>query len=1039
MGKKTITLRPASKVFFGALVAAVAFSAFSQPVLASENTAGVSVAAAQQNEGRKLSGTVIDHKTREQLYGVSVAVWQNGKLVTGAATGFDGEFSLNVPSGNFEVRVSYIGYKQVIIKSGNIKKWDGVEIVLAEDANQLETLVVNGFFAKDKNSFTGSVTQIKGDELKSVTGVNIVAAIASLTPGMQLVENTMQGSNPNHVPELVMRGMSSFSNEGQSVNQPTIILDGTEISMQELYDLDMNEVESINVLKDASATALYGSKAANGVIVITRKPIKESTLRVSYNFTGQVQIPKLGDYDVLNAMDKLRYEKMAGLYDGKGAINSETGLPVQYELDALYNERYKVVKAGQNSDWLSQPARNSFSHDHSLRVYGGASNLRYELTGRFADTRGVMKDDYRKRYNLGFKLDYFLKNSLQISNRTTYQEVETQDSPYGTFSQYVQMNPYDKMYNSDGTANSNLAWDLDNPLYEAQLGSYNRDGMRTFSNSTDVRWDINNMFRLSGHFNISSEMGWGDVFISPKSRTFKNETDLSKKGSLTKNTTKGVTYNGNIVGTFNKMFRDESLVSLAAGWEINHSESRNEYLQAIGFFNDKLSFIGNAAGYPASSTPYGDQAESSDVGVFLNGSFSYRNRYYIDGTWRMTGSSQFGANHRYGHFWSGGAGWNILNEDFMAAWIDKIDLFKIRASMGYTGKVSFSPFQAMTMYQYKNTYEYKNGIGAIPVTIGNVDLTWERTMNYNVGLDFSMFGRRLNVVVDAYIRNTTDLLLDKSKAPSTGVTTATSNLGEMQNKGIELQVDGYIFRNKDFYWKLGTMGYMNRNKITKINKALEELNKENEAYSDMSLTPLAQYAEGESVTALKLVRSAGIDPATGKEIYIKRNGEKTFEYDPADKVYIGDTEPRYTGSLNTGLYWKGFSLYALFNFRLGAWVYNTTRVTKVEGSDPKMNADQRVFNDRWKQPGDVAMYKDIADSSRPKQTDRFAEEENTLSLGTLNLSYEFDENICKKLYLRNLRAGINFTDLFRLSTVKIERGTSYLYSKGFEIFVSATF
>ena len=487
------------------------------------------------------------------------------------------------------------------------------------------------------------------------------------------------------------------------------------------------------------------------------------------------------------------------------------------------------------------------------------------------------------------------------------------------------------------------------------------------------------------------------------------------------------------------MFRDESLVSTAAGWEINHSESKNENMQAIGFFNDKLSFIGNAAGYPTANTPYGNQAETSDVGVFLNGSYSYRNRYYIDGTWRMTGSSQFGANNRYGHFWSGGAGWNILNEDFMAAWIDKIDLFKVRASMGYTGKVSFSPFQAMTMYQYANTYEYKNGIGAVPVTIANVDLTWERTMNYNVGLDFSMFGRRLNVVVDAYIRNTTDLLLDKSKAPSTGVTTATSNLGEMQNKGIEFQVDGYIFRNQDFYWKLGTMGYLNRNKITKINKALEEINKQNEAYSGMSLAPLAQYAEGESVTALKLVRSAGIDPATGQEIYIKRNGEKTFEYDPADKVYIGDTEPRYTGSFNTGLYWKGFNLYALFNFRLGAWVYNTTRVTKVEGSNPKMNADQRVFDDRWKQPGDVAMYKDIADSSRPKQTDRFAEEENTLSLGTLNLSYEFNEDLCKKLYLRTLRAGVNFTDLFRLSTVKIERGTSYLYSKGFEVYVSATF
>ncbi len=1038
MAIKRTNISPAAKRFFGALVTVTAFAAaLPLSAAATEGDSGVEVPAQQAEVNRKLTGTVVDKKTKELLYGVNVAVWQNGKLVTGVATGLEGEFAINAPSGKFELHISYIGFKTIVIASSDLNKDTGIEIVMSEDDNTLEQTVVTGFFAKNKSTFTGAVTQIKGEDLKMVTGVNVINAIAALTPGMQLVENTAMGSNPNHVPELVMRGMSSFSNEGQQVNQPTIILDGTEITMQELYDLDMNEIDQINVLKDASATALYGSKAANGVIVITRKPIKESTLRVAYNFTGNVQTPKLDDYNVLNAREKLEYERLAGLYDAKGAIDAVTGLPVQYEYDKLYNERYKAIAAGQNSDWLSQPARTSFSQDHSLRVYGGATNLRYELTGRFADTKGVMKDDYRKRYSLGFKLDYFINNKIQISNRTTYQEVKSQDSPYGSFSQYVLMNPYERMYNADGSANTDLAWDADNPLYEAQLGSFDRDGSRSFSNSTDLRWDINNMFRISGHFNLSSTAGWADVFLSPKSRQFKDEEDLSKRGSFDKSNSKGLSYNGNIVATFNKMFRDESLISVTTGWEINHSENSAEHWRAIGFFNDELSFIGNAASYPESSKPYGSLYETSDVGLFITGNYSYRNRYFVDGTWRMTGSSQFGANNRYGHFWSAGAGWNILNEKFMDAWRNKIDLFKLRGSMGFTGKVSFSPFQAITMYQYMSDYEYMNGIGAIPVTIGNVDLTWERTMNYNVGIDFSMFGRRLNVVVDAYIRNTTDLLLDKSKAPSTGVTQATSNLGELQNKGLEFQVDGYVFRNKDLSWKLGTTGYMNRNKITKINKALEEINKENEQIS--SLKPLAQYAEGESVTALKLVRSAGIDPATGQEVYIKRNGEKTFEYDPADKVLIGDTEPKYTGTFNTSLYYKGFSVYALFSFRLGAWVYNTTRVSKVEGADPKENADQRVFDDRWKNPGDVAMYKDIADTSMPKQTDRFAEEENTLSFATLNLSYEFDKDVCKKLHLRNLRAGVNFTDIFRLSTVKIERGTEYLYSKGFEIFVNATF
>ena len=998
----------------------------------------VGVAGKMSDEkGTRIYGVVVEKKTGSVLAGASVALWKGDKMLTGTVTDVDGVFSIITTEKDFEVQVSFVGYNTIRFSSSS-RKLSGMKIELVEDSHALGDVVITGLVTKNKETFTGSATEISALELKQVSGTNLIGAIAALTPGMSMVQNTTQGSNPNNLPELVLRGMSSFSNQGQQVNQPTIILDGTEISMQELYDLDINEIEKITVLKDASATALYGSKAANGVIVITRKPILESKLRVQYNFAGNLQFPMLDDYDVLNAAEKLEYERLAGLYTAGSGINQETGMPSQYDYDKLYNEKYKAIMAGQNSDWLSQPARTAFSHDHSLRVYGGANNMRYELTGRIGDTKGVMKGDYRKRYSIGFKLDYFINNAITISNRTTYQEIDVKNTPYGSFSQYVKMNPYDKMYNDDGSVNTNLSWDINNPLYEASLGSFSKSGSRSFSNTTDFRWDISKMFLLTGHFNISTDSEFGDIFTSPKSLVYKNVTDLSKKGQYTKSTSDGASYNGNVVATFNKFFDDESLVSLSAGWEINHAESTSETTQVIGFYNDNLSFIGSAAGYPTDITPYGSLSETADVGVFTTGNFSYRNRYFVDATWRMTGSSQFGENNRFGHFWSGGLGWNVLNESFMKNVKKHFDLFKLRGSLGYTGKVSFSPFQAMTMYSYLNTYEYKNGIGAVPLTIGNVDLAWERTMNYNIGLDFSMFDRRLNLVVDAYIRNTTDLLLDKAKAPSTGVTTAKGNLGEMQNRGVEFQLDGYIFRTNDFYWRLGTTGYMNRNKITQINKALEEINKDNQENAGLYDYPLPQYAEGESVTALKLVRSAGIDPATGKEVYIKRNGERTFVYDPADKVLIGDTEPKYTGTFSTNIYWKGFSLYALFNFRLGAWVYNTTRSTKVEGADPRYNADQRVFDDRWKKPGDIATYKDIANTSTPKQTDRFAEEENTLTLGSLNLSYEFSDKVCRKLHLRNLRTGINFTDILRLSSVKIERGTDYLYSQGFEFYLNVT-
>ncbi|MCF0183754.1 MAG: SusC/RagA family TonB-linked outer membrane protein [Bacteroidaceae bacterium] len=982
-------------------------------------------------------GVVKDKSSGETLIGVNVSLWQDGAMVRGTTTDGDGRYKLETPAeDNFQLRLSYIGYKQVILRRKDIKP--GQTVRMEEDSKEMGQVVVNGYFAKNKTSYTGAVQQITGDELRMVSATNIMTAIASLTPGMEKMVDNAAGSNPNHVPELVLRGMSSFSNDGQQVNQPTIILDGREISMQDLYDLDINEVDNINVLKDAAATALYGAKAANGVIVITRKPVMEGAPRVQYNLTGNVQFPVLSDYHLLSAADKLEYERLAGLYTAaSGAMDAETGLPMQYTLDQLYNERYQTIRRGQNTDWLSQPVRTAFTHDHSIRVYGGSGRIRYELTGRYGSTKGVMRDDYRTRYGIGFNLDYTISDRLRISNRLTYSEVSAKDSPYGSFAQYALMNPYDAIYKADGSLNNDLAWDLANPLYEASLGSYDKNGTTALANSTDFRWQIARDWRLTGQLDLRSNTGWSESFKSPQSNEFKYETDLTQKGYRAQSNLRGSSIGAKIMGAYNHIFADNSLVSVNAGWEINHSKSKNERTMFYGFFNDQLSSLDYAASTKATK-PSGGESETADVGFFVNGAGTWRNRYLLDFTWRMTGSSQFGANERFGHFWAAGAGWNINKEPFMQSVADKIDILKLRGSVGYTGKVSFSPFQAVTMYEYKSDYEYRNGIGAVPKTIGNTDLRWERTMSWDGGIDVSLFDRRVNFVFDIYLKQTKDLLLDKSKAPSTGVTSAKENIGELQNWGFEYQLDFYPIRTRDLYWKVGVMGYINRNKITKMSNALKELNERNRENQSSYLRPLAQYAEGESLTALKLVRSAGIDPATGREIYIKRDGSLTFTYDVSDKVYIGDTQPAFTGAVSTNLFWKGFSLYALFNVRYGAWMYNLTRVTKVEGSNPKQNADQRVFDSRWKQPGDVTMYKNIADSSRPQQTDRFAEQENTLTLQTLNLSYQFGENICKRIHVRNLRVGINFTDLFRISTVKTERGTDYPYSQGFEFNLGVT-
>ena len=485
-------------------------------------------AAPQVPQVVKVRGHVIDAKTGQPMPGVTVVAMDGGGAVTGAATDADGLFTVNLPEDIRELTFTFVGYKSVTLPVQTDKE---MTVRLEEEVAEMDEVVVNGYFTKSKNSYTGAVKTITNDQLKSVSNTNIIAAISALTPGLNLVERSDLGSNPNRVPELLLRGMSSFSSGTRVVNQPTIMLDGVEISMEELYDLDMNEIENITVLKDASATALYGSRAANGVIVIERKKLAEGNIRVNYNLTGNVQFPYLKDYDLLNAREKLEYEKLSGLYtpeqDRWGSVDMDKE---QYRLDQLYNERYKEVARGVDSDWLSQPARTAFSHDHSLRIYGGASNIRYELSGRFNNTQGVMKDDYRRRYALGFKLEYHLPNQLTFSNRTNYNETDTKDTPYGSFRNWIDQNPYDRIYDEYGNPNRNLSWDNWNPMIDAKLGNFTLNSNKSITNTTDIRWDINDLFRITGNFNIAVSEGNGEKYISPDSKAFKDETDITKKG-----------------------------------------------------------------------------------------------------------------------------------------------------------------------------------------------------------------------------------------------------------------------------------------------------------------------------------------------------------------------------------------------------------------------------------------------------------------------------------------------------------------------------
>ena len=374
---------------------------------------------------------------------------------------------------------------------------------------------------------------------------------------------------------------------------------------------------------------------------------------------------------------------------------------------------------------------------------------------------------------------------------------------------------------------------------------------------------------------------------------------------------------------------------------------------------------------------------------------------------------------------------------------------RLRGSYGYTGSVKFSSYQAVTTYKYNSDYLSYTGVGAIPMGMANPDLKWQTTKKLNVGITSSLFGDRLNVNFDVYNEKTTDMLIDRSLPPSSGTTSVKANHGSQTSNGIEFSLWGKIIKTRDWEWSLSVNGLHSKTTINNISDAMKRMNEQNASgftSSDgstniASSSPLFQYREGESPSAIYAVRSAGIDPATGNEIFIKKDGSYTYKYDSKDQVSCGDTNPTLQGSISSMLQYKNFSLTASFSYRFGGEMYNSTRALKVENVNPRKNCDVRAFTDRWTNVGDVKPYIDIAKATGNTSvyTDRFVEKDDELWLSSLYLQYNVPMTFLKKLHIQKMYLGIGTEDLFRITSAKYERGTSYPFSRSINMSASLTF
>ncbi len=976
---------------------------------------------------RHITGTVTDI-AGVPVAGAGIIAYGDKGRTYGTTADADGKFALDLPPGIESFKAVMLGYSDETVRiNAEPTKYD---IILKERTETVSDVVVTGYVDKKKESYTGALTVIKREQIEKLTHSNVLNIIQLQAPGFELKDDIQNGSNPNKVPDMVLRGRSSFI-EGDQTNVPLFILDGTEVDISYIFDMPAEDIESISVLKDASATSFYGSKAANGVIVITSRPTQSGRLQVSYTGNVQMSVPDLSDYRLLNAADKLEYERQAGIY-GNFTGSSSTDLAWQ----KIYYEKLDRVNAGVDTDWKRMALRTGLNHLHNVMLSGGSRDFRYNVSGNINSTRGVMDESGRNSSSLRINLTYGSLSKLFIQNIASFSAAKSTDVPYGKFSDYVKLNPYDMPYNTDGSLNTELSFNTANPLYEKQLSSYIHSSSASFIDTFKLRWNIAGGFRAEATLSYTLTKSGGETYYSPESQRFNTTVDPKKKGSFNVNDGTSNALSGNAFLVWNKSWGETltrtSSLSLTGGVNVESTKSDTHSFSALGVLSDKLEHPSMATGY-AESHPGGGEDQSRMLGFYANANYIYGNRYFADLSIRYEGSSKFGTDNRFAPFGSIGLGWNIHKEKFMQG--TKISLLKLRSSIGLVGNANFNPYQARLSYKYSSDLYYNGNIGAVPVSMVNPHLKWERSLKRNIGLDFGVFSDKVTGSIDYYHDTTNSLVMDISKPPHIGFSSAKENLGKISNSGVELSVRGNVLQRKDLNLNLFLNASHNTNKILQISDYLKNLNEKNEA-SSSSVLPASFYQEGESMTALKVMRSAGINPANGREVFIDKNGNYTYEYSYKDKYVAGDTTPVVNGSFGASFSWKSLDFSMTFAYRLGATVYNQTLATKVEGGNPRENADRRVFYDRWKQPGDMAKYKNIASREVTPVTDRFVAREYALDGSSLKVSYTLPQNWITRIHLRRAMVSLSTGDLFNWSSIRRERGLDYPFARSFQFSLS---
>ena len=1003
--------------------------------------------------GNYVYGRVIEKLSKEPMVGVTIRLDGHS---TGVITDINGCYVLTLPEKGGLVIYSYIGFETRKIKVTSRQK---VDVQMVEATESIQEVIVTGYNSIQKESFTGNTTKIEKEDLLKVNPNNLISAIQTFDPSFRIQENLAAGSDPNSLPQFVLRGQtgigettlgqtstSSISREVLSGNSnlPIFILDGFEVDVEKIYDLDMNSIHSINILKDAAATAMYGSRAANGVIVIERRAPEAGKFRVQYSGVLSAELPDLSSYNLMNAREKLETERLAGLYDSNTP-----------EIDPYtngYYQRLNNVLTGVDTYWLSQGLRTALNHKHSVFIDGGENDVRWGVELGFRGTEGVMKHSSRKNANAAFYVDYRI-GGLQIKNKVTYTYNKSTDVPFNSFSDYSHLLPYMRLYDENGDYVRRLekfdgaSGTQVNPLYEINFyNSFDHSGYDEVTDDLSLNWRITDGLRLRGQFSVLMRNSTGDLYKDPASASYSASTG-NINGEKTESTQKRTVIDGSLSLMYNNTFKGHNL-NICLSSNMRQTQSTASETRYRGFPGGDLvssNYAAEVYGKPSSS-----DNTTRLVGALLTSNYTYNNIYLADLTGRIDGSSEFGSDKRWSMFWSTGAGINIHNYDFMKS-NELFSMLKFRASYGLTGKTNFSLYSAKDMYQLQTDSWYPTGYGVFLYQMGNPNLKWERKYTLDYGVEIGLWHDKIYLKASAYDERTIDLITDYTIPSSTGFTSYKENMGKVKNTGVELELRARLYSDRNWLFQLYGSFARNKNTIVEISQAMRDYNKrveelfsgynpESSSDSKYAKTYL-KYYEGASLTSIYGMKSLGISPTNGKEIYLRRNGDVTDVWSADEWTIIGDTAPKGQGSFGYTLSYKQLSMFASFLYTFGGDAYNNTLVSYVENADIKNdNVDKRVLLDRWQKPGDITTMKDIRDRNvTTGASSRFVQKNNTLQWSSLTMSYNFRPEQLKKLHLSDLRLSFTMNDLFYWSTIRQERGLDYPYSRSFNLTTNIIF